>query len=282
MTPAQLKKIIANTGLNRKEFSEEYNFSYTTLTYWCNGRSPISERNAIRLKEIAIKTSEQDSFDFNMELNIDDFDIDIQIGEVEIESRYIKPKLQPEIKEEYLQYSKAEDLAANINIKENFRMFCFITGSFYAGDLIEALIVGKNLKVKTLTVATLGMNDNSIDSLANIMDGKYVDKLNLIVSHYFYSHECHPHHGKAGLVRYIYQELDKGNRFQLVVCRSHCKMALIELYSGEKIVIHGSANLRSSGNVEQIMIEENKELYDFSFNYLRTMVFRYKTIDHEE
>ena len=29
------------------------------------------------------------------------------------------------------------------------------------------------------------------------------------------------------------------------------------------MVIHGSANLRSSGNIEQFTIEENPELYDF-------------------
>ena len=29
------------------------------------------------------------------------------------------------------------------------------------------------------------------------------------------------------------------------------------------MVLHGSSNLRSSGNIEQFTIEENPELYDF-------------------
>jgi hypothetical protein len=41
-------------------------------------------------------------------------------------------------------------------------------------------------------------------------------------------------------------------------------MCIFETYCGMKIVIHGSANLRSSDNIEQIDIEENEELFNYS------------------
>lgn len=272
MKPENIKTIRNKTGLNQKEFCEKYNFAVSTFRKWEKGVHPPSKTAVKNLEKISLSLLDSDSFDFNMELDMEDFNIDFDFGG--FDSRYLKPKIEDEIKEEYLQYSKAQKLADDIEIEENSRHFVFVNGKFYFGDFIEALIVGKNYHVKTLTISTLSMNENNIDSLANIMNGNYCDKLNLIVSHYFYSHE------RGNLIPYLYKELDKENRFQLVVCRSHCKIALIELYSGEKIVIHGSANLRSSGNVEQMMIEENKELYDFSYEYQRTMINRYKTIDY--
>lgn len=273
MNPEQIIATRNKTGLNQKEFCEKYNFAVSTYRKWEKGTNPPGPVAVKNLEKVALSLSNSDSFDFNMELDMDDFNMDFDFGG--LESRYLKPTIEEEVKEEFLQYSKAQKLADDISIESGSRHYVFVNGKFYFGDFLEALITGKDYQVKTLTISTLSMNENNIDSLANIMNGGYCDKLNLIVSHYFYSHE------RGNLIPYLYQELDKENRFQLVVCRSHCKIALIELYSGEKIVIHGSANLRSSGNVEQMMIEENKELYDFNYEYQRTMINRYKTIDYE-
>ena len=49
----------------------------------------------------------------------------------------------------------------------------------------------------------------------------------------------------------------------------------------KKWVIHGSANLRSSGNIEQFMIEENEDLYDFNIEYQRRIIDTYATIKKE-
>jgi len=205
-----------------------------------------------------------------IEINIDIKDF--SIGKKKLCTKYLKPKIQPEIPEYRLRYSKAVDLANDINIEKNTRHYAIVEGSFYFGDFIEALIVSKNMIVKQLTISTLSMNQNNIDSLYNILNANYVDNLDLIISHYFYSHE------KWKLIPYLYDRLDKDNKFQLTVCRSHCKICLIELYDGRKIVMHGSANLRSSGNVEQIMIEENEYLYDFNYSYQRDIIETYKTI----
>lgn len=275
MTPEQIKAIRNKTGLNQKEFCEKYNFALSTFRKWEKGDNPTGKTSVKRLENIHLSLSDNDSFDFNMELDMGDFDMDFDFIDT-MDTRYMKPKLGEEVKEEFLSYSKAIDLARDYDVKKRSRLFAFLKGSFYFGDFIEALIVEKNLEVKELTISTLSMNENNVDSLANIMNGGYCDKLNLIVSHYFYSHE------RGNLIPYLYKELDKDDKFQLVVCRSHCKIVLLELYSGEKIVIHGSANLRSSGNVEQMMIEENKEMFDFAYEYQRTMIDRYKTIDYSE
>ena len=116
------------------------------------------------------------------------------------------------------------------------------------------------------------MSQNNADSLNNLLEGGYVDELNLIVSDYFFSHE------RQGLIPYIYEVLDKEDKFQLAVAGTHCKLTMIETHCGLKITMHGSANLRSSGNIEHICIEENNALFDFNHEIQSAIIDKYKTI----
>jgi len=209
-----------------------------------------------------------------LNLDIDDFDIDLGFDDG-LETRYMKPKLKPEIKESMVKYREALKFAKVVEIEKNCRHFAIINGSFCFGDFIEALIVENNYHVKELTISTLSMNQNNVDSLRNLIDGDYADKINLIISAYFYSHERH------GLVPYIYDKLDIDDKFQLAVAGTHCKTCSIETYEGLKLIVHGSANYRSSANIEQIMIEENEELYDFNQDYQNAIIDKYSTINKE-
>lgn len=188
-------------------------------------------------------------------------------------SRYIIPPKCKDIPERLLKYQKAEIFARDIKPEKGMRFFVVLDGGFIAGDFIEAFLVEHNLHVKTLSVSTLSMSQNNVDSLNNLLEGAYVDELNLIVSDYFFSHERH------GLIPYIYEELDKENKFQLAVAGTHCKLTLIETHCGLKITMHGSANLRSSGNIEHICIEENEALFDFNQEIQTAIIEKYKTIN---
>lgn len=211
--------------------------------------------------------------DANIELNYDFFsDIEIDLSE-NFETRYISPPRTKLVEDDCAVYDNAEKLAQQIDIQPGSRHYVFINGSFIAGDFIEALVVEKNYHVKKMTISTLSLSENNIDSLANLLDGGFVDELNLIVSDYFFAHERH------NLVKYIYEELDKENKFQLAVAGTHCKICIFETHCGKKITIHGSANLRSSGNIEQLEIEEGSMLYDFNNKVQDSIIDTYKTIN---
>lgn len=186
--------------------------------------------------------------------------------------RYVKPPKAVNIPDFLLKYSHAKQLVDDIDIQKESRFFVIINGTFIFGDFIEALIVENNYHVKKMTISTLSLSENNVDSLANLLNGGFVDELNLIVSDYFYSHE------RNSLIPYIYKELDKKDKFQFAAAGTHCKTCNIETYDGLKIIIHGSANLRSSGNIEQICIEENEMIYDFNDQYQDRILEKYKTI----
>jgi hypothetical protein len=190
-------------------------------------------------------------------------------------SRFIEPHDCSEIADYRVKYENAEKLASEIgSVPKGFRAFCILDGRFIFGDFIEALIVKNNWNCKQLTISTLSMSQENIDSLENLLDGGYLQQLNIIVSHYFFSNERHG----DGLMPYLYEKLDRTDRFQLSVASVHTKICMIETECGKKITIHGSANLRSSSNIEQIVIENNEELFDFSAQVHHAIIEKHKTI----
>jgi hypothetical protein len=189
-------------------------------------------------------------------------------------SRFIEPHGNESVDEHRIKYENALDLANDIgDVPEGYRAFVILSGRFIFGDFIEALIVKNNWLVNDLTISTLSMSVDNVDSLANLTNGGYVESLNLIVSDYFFSHERHD------LMPYLYKTLDVEDRLQLSVASVHTKICMIRTQCGKKITIHGSANLRTSDNIEQIVIENNKGLYEFCYDVHSEIAERHKTIN---
>lgn len=195
--------------------------------------------------------------DRELEFNIEDFEITIDNDENK-KNRTIKPKL---IKNNYIvDYKNAKDLAKKTILYQNEQMHAIVRGDFIFGDYIEALFIEKNIKTDVLYISTLSLSQNNIDSLKLLLLNDYVKKIVLIVSNYFYSHE------KNNLIKYLITELNYNSQLELIVIRNHTKITLFEV-SNINIIITGSANLRSSNSYEQLLIQENKELYNFYKNY---------------
>lgn len=191
--------------------------------------------------------------------------------------RYIQPHGCEEIDEWRVKYSNAEKFAKEIGeLKAGSRIFALLDGKFIFGDFIEALIVQKNWEVEDLTISTLSMSQDNVDSLYNLINGDYVKSLNLIVSHYFFENERHP---QNGLMPYLYEKLDINDCLQVAVASVHTKISMIKTACGKKIVIHGSANLRTSSNIEQIAIEHLPELFDDWHKAHHQIIERHKTIN---
>jgi hypothetical protein len=189
-------------------------------------------------------------------------------------SRFIEPHGCEEIDESRLKYANAEKLANDIgDLSLNFRAFVILDGKFIFGDFLEALIVSKNWQCEELTISTLSMSRENVDSLFNLINGGYLKQLNLIVSHYYFSTE------RRELMPYIYDQLDVNDVLQVAVASVHTKIAMIRTTCGKKIVIHGSANLRTSSNIEQIVIEHSPHLFDFCAAVHHNIIELHKTIN---
>ncbi|HBG40239.1 MAG TPA: hypothetical protein DDW85_02345 [Porphyromonadaceae bacterium] len=213
--------------------------------------------------------------ELNFDIEIPDIDFDIPVAQNGFSTRYKKAKICKDLPTNQIKYSNAQKLARDIKFDAGMRYDCIISGNFIFGDFIEAFVTHNNAKCKDMTISTLSLDQNNVDSLSALLKNGYVDQMNLIISDYFYAHE------RPALIPYIYDKLDVDNRFQLAAAGTHTKIVLIETIGGKKIVMHGSANLRSSSNIEQFTIEENPTLYDFHFEFHSRILDEYKTINKD-
>ncbi len=213
-----------------------------------------------------------DAPDLELDFRVEDF----VFVESEMEPTRIMPPSMPRstIVDRAL-YDHARELAEKVDLSSGARTVALVSGNFIFGDLIEALILERGIDAEEITISTLSLSEDNVDSLRNILEEREVERLNLCVSAYFYSHN------RDALVPYIYQELDIGERLQVAFCNTHCKVCLIASRKGTRYVLHGSANLRSSGCLEQIELEESPALYAFYARTLGNIIEKYPTIDHK-
>ena len=198
-------------------------------------------------------------------------------GEDDHECRYIRPIIKP-IPRRCVKYEKAQNLAHDIGLlQKGERIDVIMSGKFILGDFIEGYMVEHNLHARKLTISTLSYNENNIDSLKNLLDGGYVDSIDMIVSAYFYAHEKHK------LIRYAYEQLDdeQGN-FQLAVCNVHTKTYQFCTDEGLKIIMQGSGNMRSGANFESMVLEESEQTFDFYEQFYAEILQQFGTIQKDK
>lgn len=166
-------------------------------------------------------------------------------------------------------YDNAATLAKAIDIKKNETVYINLTGKFVFGDFIGAFIQENHLKVKEITIVSLAGNIEIYGLLITLIERGWVDKLNLVLSEYTIAMDK-KHSPKA--IDFLKQALItyKG-KFELHTGRVHAKLVLIETEKGGKVTMHGSANLRSSQSIEQLIIQENKQLYDFNYHFYQSL-----------
>lgn len=206
------------------------------------------------------------------DLDLDAFDLDFGDAPSKVETRYCKPKFYRGERKNAVTYDRAVDLVREMSpaILDGERLFAVVSGNFIFGDFIEAFAVENNLFIDDLTISTLAISKDNVDSLHNLLAGDYLGKLNLIVSDYWYSHN------RVNL-GYLYEQLDVDNKFQLAIAGTHTKITLMRA-GDRKMVMHGSANFRSSRSVESFVIETDRELYDFNLEWHSRVVEQYATI----
>ena len=213
-----------------------------------------------------------------------DATIDIDVGEAfsigridgafPTDERYQKPR---RCKTVSAAYRNAEELAMSLDLHRDFRAFCMVSGDFIFGDFIEAMTSLDRWRIDRLTIHTLTMSQDNIDSIENVIMMDEPSQLHIILSDYWYAMERGK---KNGLLSELYKKLDIGDGFRVAFCRTHAKMCTIQTRHGGKLVIHGSANMRSHGVIEQFVIENDPDLYGFIEDYNDRILDRYDTINH--
>lgn len=220
----------------------------------------------------------------NWGVDVDGFDFDVnklnkQGGDDGLGCpRYELPRIYEQTIKKPVAFEYAEDFAEGIDLVPGYRAMCFVSGNFIFGDVIEALVAHEKIDLKRLTIQTLTFSQENVDSLWNVgAMSPNLESLRIIAGGYFWAHE----HNPGGVIPYLLQQLDQGEIFDIAFAAIHTKMISFETVDGLKVVMHGSANLRSSRSIEQIMIEVDAGLYDIVEDFADRVFASYSIVNRK-
>ena len=140
---------------------------------------------------------------------------------------------------------------------------CILRGDFVLADLLPYLLDGYHCP--HLRIATLGMSEENAKLLARLHEQGKVGRLTMVLSHYF------EQVNKATVYFEVRRILEGMADF--VVMRSHAKVIVMERHREQGggvdwLVLEGSANLRSSDNLEQMTIFNDRDVHDFHAEWI--------------
>jgi hypothetical protein len=139
------------------------------------------------------------------------------------------------------------------------RTHCILRGDFVLCDLIPAICaqVGPLGHVR---IATLGLSTANAQQLVSLVESGRIHRLTIVASHYFAQVD------RTTTFAEVNALLDRiGTR--LIIGRNHAKVILLPPAAAGSfalpLILEGSANLRSSDNLEQLAIFADSDLHDF-------------------
>ena len=170
--------------------------------------------------------------------------------------RGIKSHIRPE---------NAGGILAHLPVGPDDRTHCVLRGDFVLCDLIPHVLAAHG-ECPHLRIATLGMSVANADTLACLVERGSVRELTIVVSHYFQQVD------KTTTFRMVAARL--AGKAKLAVTRSHAKVILLPTAQGDAYVFEGSANLRSSDNLEQMLVVNDRETHDFHAAWIDQLTAR--------
>ena len=226
------------------------------------------------------------AYDFSLNdewcVDADKLDFDVsKMDEVEGDDglgcpRYLLPRVYSQMIKKPVLWDYAIDFAKGLDLRPGYRAMCFVSGNFILGDVIEALVTLGRVNLRRLTIQTLTFSQENVDSLWNVCDmSPDLESLRIIAGGYFWAHE----HKPGGVIPYLLQELDQGDVLEIAFAAIHTKIISFETTDGLHVVMHGSANLRSSRSIEQLMVECDDDLYECVEHFAGKVIDSYSIID---
>lgn len=134
-----------------------------------------------------------------------------------------------------------------------------VRGDFVLGEIIPVIL--RNKPADCVAIATLGMSEANAKMLAGLRDRGMIRELRLVVSHYFASVDADSTFARVSEILGAPPE----------VTRNHAKVILIS-QQPNYFAIAGSANLRSSDNIEQFAIWNDPEVFNFHLTWMDELI----------
>lgn len=134
---------------------------------------------------------------------------------------------------------------------------------------ISALTAVKSIiergKIEEITIAIYRMNLGAVSFLQDLCEDGI--KINLLLSSFFRENKKY-----EAWTRKIKHLGEIRNNLKVEYCYSHAKIALIKTAAGEKIVFEGPGNMAHNARIEQYILENNADVYDFHYDWILKII----------
>jgi hypothetical protein len=144
-----------------------------------------------------------------------------------------------------------------------------MTGRYDLMHLLLAVFHARPEPIDHLRIATLSFNKKNLAELLELLDSGKVKRFSFVFSKFFREHTPDTYQQTAAALS------QRGQRFASP--RSHAKVACCHWQSGDKLVMEGSANLRSNGNQEQLTLFTDPALHDWHAAWIDDILTKHET-----
>jgi hypothetical protein len=162
--------------------------------------------------------------------------------------------------------------AAEVLPAQGEYMLALMTGRYDFADL-AACVIDRLGAVAHLRVATLAFSRRNLDLLTSLLDSGTIRRLTLLGSKFFARHN--------GDVFEATLEALRSRGQHVAAARSHCKIACLDLVSGDALLMEGSPNLRTNSNIEQLVMIRDRGAHDYRAAFIDSEVARHGEADTE-
>jgi hypothetical protein len=146
-------------------------------------------------------------------------------------------------------------------------VYALMTGRY---DLMHLLVclIDRLGAVEAMRIATLSFNARNLAEMVRLLDSGAVRRLSLLCSAFFRDHNTELWEETLADFR------DRGQR--AAAARSHAKVVTFAFASGLRLTVEGSANLRSNGNREQVLLADGAGLHDWHARWINDLVTQHE------
>jgi len=121
---------------------------------------------------------------------------------------------------------------------------------------------------RSIRLATLSYNARNLAEMLRILDAPNPPRLTLLCSAFFRDHNKELWEETLEAFRDCHQ--------RCAAARTHAKVICLDLTSGAKLTLEGSANLRSNGNREQFVLINDPALHDWHSRWIDDLVTQHE------
>ena len=119
-----------------------------------------------------------------------------------------------------------------------------------------------------MRIATLCYNARNLTEMVRLLDSGAVGQMTLLCSAFFRDHNTE-------LWEETLEEF-RDRRQRAAAARSHAKVVTFAFTDGRRLAVEGSANLRSNGNREQLLLADGAALHDWHAGWIDELVSKHE------